>query len=70
MAVSDKHTFKVWHPYNGLPAKFEDKEFEFMGPVSRTFARNSVQKQLGYAIAAEGKKRGPKVTTQRRSKKK
>lgn len=46
----NKHIFKVWHPSYGLPVVYKDKEFSFLMPISRTYARYIVEKIENYVI--------------------
>ena len=51
MTISTMHIFKVWHPKDGLPATYVEAEFHFNMPVTRTKARELVEKVEGYSIA-------------------
>lgn len=54
--LSTKHTFNVFHP-SDIKAGRYDKEFEFSYPVSRTAARDIVERVEGYSITPKYRKK-------------
>ena len=55
------HTFKVWHPRDGLPSVYTETEFTFFTPVTRTWARKCVEKDEGFVIEKIPRKRAVRV---------
>lgn len=56
--LSLTHTFKCWHPREGLPSVYAEHKFTFNSPVSKAQARYQIEKVEGYVI--EKVKRGAK----------
>lgn len=58
MNLKTSHEFSVWNPEKGDLPKFETHIFEFSYPISRTSARDIIERIEGFII--EKKKREPK----------
>lgn len=57
MAICTVHKFNVWHPEQGGLPKYEEKEFHFTFPITRTAAREIVERVEGYVIHKEQRPR-------------
>lgn len=57
MAIKSVHVFSVWHPRQGGLPKFQEMEFGFTYPVSRTYARKHIEGVEGYVIEVKPRKK-------------